>query len=360
MAISSRRRAIAGTNKQSVLFLKSPPMRGGFFFTSLFIVKSASTAIDLQSVSKRYGSKNIIHDVSFSVQKGEIVGFLGPNGAGKTTTMRMIAGFTTATSGRISVAGYDMATQNEEAARRIGYLPEQPPLYEVLEVSAYLRFVAKIKGVSRELISAELERVIQACRLEAVVTREIYKLSKGYRQRVGLAQALLGKPEVLLLDEPTAGLDPGQIQETREVIRAFGENHAVLLSTHILPEVTLICQRVAIINHGRLLAIDSPNGLQKASEQTNNVALEVTAPADALRAELLSIDGVKAVNLRAISASDSLHRAECQVNGQDGVEARIARAVSARWELHRLERQQPTLENVFLRYVNEGDREPAA
>src|SRR5689334_13643904 len=200
--------------------------------------------IALESVSKRYGSRTIIHDMSFTVGKGEIVGFLGPNGAGKTTTMRMIAGFTTASSGRIRVAGFDMATQNEEAARKIGYLPEIPPLYDVLEVSAYLAFVARVKGVPRRDIPRDLDRVMSACRLEAVVKREIYKLSKGYRQRVGLAQALLGSPEVLLLDEPTAGLDPGQIQETREVIRAFGENHAVLLSTHILPEVTLICRRV--------------------------------------------------------------------------------------------------------------------
>ena len=209
-----------------------------------------SAAIELQSVSKRYGPKTIIHDLSFTVEKGEIVGFLGPNGAGKTTTMRMIAGFTTASSGTVKVAGFDMATQNEEAARRIGYLPEHPPLYDTLDVSDYLRFVAKVKGVPRAAMKSDLDRVISACRLEAVVNREIYKLSKGYRQRVGLAQALLGKPEVLLLDEPTAGLDPGQIQETREVIRAFGAEHAVLLSTHILPEVTLICRRVAIINQG--------------------------------------------------------------------------------------------------------------
>jgi ABC-2 type transport system ATP-binding protein len=329
-------------------------MRGGFFLTSLFIVKSASTAIDLQSVSKRYGSKNIIHDVSFSVQKGEIVGFLGPNGAGKTTTMRMIAGFTTATSGRITVAGYDMATQNSDAARSLGYLPEQPPLYDVLEVSAYLRFVAKVKGIASASIAAELDRVIQACRLEAVVTREIYKLSKGYRQRVGLAQALLGTPEVLLLDEPTAGLDPGQIQETREVIRAVGQDHAVLLSTHILHEVTLICQRVAIINNGRLLAIDSPQGLQRASEKTNRVSLLATGPAAAMRESILSIDGVKSVNIRASANDVDLQEIECQVDAEEGIEASIARAIASRWALHRLERQQPTLENVFLRYVSEN------
>ncbi len=309
--------------------------------------------IALESVSKRYGSKAIIHDISFSVGKGEIVGFLGPNGAGKTTTMRMIAGFTTPTSGKVTVAGYDMATQNEQAARRLGYLPEQPPLYDVLDVSTYLRFVARVKGVPGARMQSELDRVIQACRLEAVTTREIYKLSKGYRQRTGLAQALLGQPDVLLLDEPTAGLDPGQIQETREVIREFGKDHAVLLSTHILPEVTLICQRVAIINHGRLLAVDTPAGLQQASEKTNAVALLASGPADAMREAILAVDGVSSVQLQQQAGRPDLHSIQCQVDSREGVEATIARAVAARWSLHRLERQQPTLENIFLRYVSE-------
>jgi ABC-2 type transport system ATP-binding protein len=308
--------------------------------------------IKLESVSKRYGSKTIIHDISFSVGKGEIVGFLGPNGAGKTTTMRVIAGATTPTSGRVTVAGFDMGTHNQEAAQRLGYLPENPPLYDVLDVSTYLRFVAKVKGVQGRAAQSELDRVITACRLEAVVTREIYKLSKGYRQRVGLAQALLGKPDVLLLDEPTAGLDPGQIQETREVIRAFGEHGAVLLSTHILPEVTLICQRVAIINGGRLLAIDSPSGLQQASEQTNNFLVEAMAEAEPLRQELLAVQGVSDVSVASIG--DGFVRADCRVEAQAGVEARIARVVATRWSLHRLERQQPTLENVFLRYVSQS------
>ena len=309
--------------------------------------------VALESVSKRYGSKTIIHDLSFTVERSEIVGFLGPNGAGKTTTMRMIAGFTTATSGRVTVAGYDMSTHNAEAARHIGYLPERPPLYDTLDVSAYLRFVARAKGVPRSAIPAELARVTAACRLEAVFRREIYKLSKGYRQRVGLAQALLGTPEVLLLDEPTIGLDPGQIQESREVIRSFGEIHAVLLSTHILPEVTMICRRVAIINHGRLLAIDSPSGLQRAVEQTNRVTLQATAPAPALREELLSVDGVRTVDVHAAAGDSSMLSVECQVDARDGVEAAIARAVASRWALHRLERHQPTLENIFLHYVSE-------
>jgi ABC-2 type transport system ATP-binding protein len=311
----------------------------------------AAASIVLDSVSKRYGSRTIIHDLSFTVGRGEVVGFLGPNGAGKTTTMRMLAGFTAATTGRVTVAGHDMATDNVEASRHIGYLPERPPLYDTLEVTAYLRFVARTKAVRRAAMAAELDRVVAACHLEAVVHDEIYKLSKGYRQRLGLAQALLGAPEVLLLDEPTAGLDPGQIQETREVIRAFGHEHAVLLSTHILAEVTLICQRVAIIDHGRLLAIDSPSGLQRAVAQTNRVTLQATAPPEELRHELLSVKGVIAVDVRLAPGASDMLTVDCQVDATDGVEAAIARAVAGRWDLHRLERQQPTLENIFLRYV---------
>jgi ABC-2 type transport system ATP-binding protein len=310
-----------------------------------------SAAISLKAVSKQYGPKTIVHDLSFHVDQGEIVGFLGPNGAGKTTTMRMIAGVSTATSGTVSVAGFDMATQNEAAAAKIGYLPEHPPLYDTLEIGQYLRFVAKVKGVPRAEINSEIERVSLACRLEDVRRREIYKLSKGYRQRVGLAQALLGKPDVLLLDEPTAGLDPGQIQETREVIRNFGAQHAVLLSTHILPEVTMICQRVAIINNGRLLAIDSPANLQRAAEQSNQVALTVRAPAEELEKELRSVNGVLGLIIHPVPSVEGVVSVNCQIEQLDGVEAAIARAVAARWDLYRLERQQPTLENIFLRYI---------
>jgi ABC-2 type transport system ATP-binding protein len=310
-----------------------------------------SSAISLQHVSKRYGPKTIIHDISFSVEKGEIVGFLGPNGAGKTTTMRMISGVTTASSGEVRVAGYDMARDNNVAAAKIGYLPEHPPLYDTLEVGQYLRFVAKAKGVARNEIKREIERVSNACRLEDVGRREIYKLSKGYRQRVGLAQALLGKPDVLLLDEPTAGLDPGQIQETREVIRKFGADHAVLLSTHILPEVTMICQRVAIINQGRLLAMDSPANLQRVSEQTNQVTFTARAPIEALRQEILAIDGVTDVIAHPSASDPAVVTADCQVELRDGIEATIARVVATKWELYRLDRRQPSLENVFLRYV---------
>ena len=316
-------------------------------------MSARSSVIALESVSKRYGSATVIDDLSFAVDRGEIVGFLGPNGAGKTTTLRMIAGYTAATSGRVLVGGHDMATDNVEAARRIGYLPERPPLYDALEVASYLRFVAKVKGVRRAAIARELDRVVAACGLGPVFRLEIFKLSKGYRQRLGMAQALLGEPEVLLLDEPTAGLDPGQIQEAREVIRAAGRDCAVLLSTHILAEVTLVCRRVAIIDHGRLIAMDSPSGLERAVKQTNRVTLEVTAPAEDLRERLLAVDGVNGVEIRTAVGDGSRLTAECQVEARSDVESALARAVAGRWDLHRLERQQPTLENIFLQYVKE-------
>lgn len=312
--------------------------------------------IELDHVYKRYGSKTILHDISFQVKKGEIVGFLGPNGAGKTTTMRMIAGFTTASSGTVRVAGFDMATDNDRVAHKIGYLPEQPPLYDVLDVDAYLRFVARAKGITAATMASNLDRVIQACRLETVTKKEIYKLSKGYRQRVGLAQALLGNPDVLLLDEPTAGLDPGQIQETREVIRNVGKEHAVLLSTHILPEVTLICQRIAIINQGRILAVGSPQGLQRAAEETSSVIVEASGDEETLRHTLQDTAGVTSVSLHGLAARPGLFGIECQVEAHDDVEARIARTVTTYGDLYKLERRQPTLEHIFLRYIDQSDQ----
>ncbi|MGI9437950.1 MAG: ABC transporter ATP-binding protein [Geminicoccaceae bacterium] len=316
--------------------------------------------ISLESVSKRYGAKTIIHDLSFSVEKGEIVGFLGPNGAGKTTTIRMIAGYTTATEGRVTVAGHDMATDQMKAAGLIGYLPERPPLYDNLNVQSYLHFVAKIKGVARSEMNDELERVTDACKLRDVFRKEIFKLSKGYRQRLGLAQALLGKPEVLLLDEPTIGLDPSQIQETRDVIRTSGEQHAVLISTHILPEVTLICRRVAIINHGRLLAIDTPEGLKQAVEQSMIVSLRVIGEKTPIEEALLSVDGVSAVQIEKTAADDREFTIDCRVDNRVGIEAAIARAVAHHFELLHLERRQPTLENVFLHYVRDRPASEAA
>jgi ABC-2 type transport system ATP-binding protein len=313
--------------------------------------------IELDRVSKRYGSKTIIHDISFHVKKGEIVGFLGPNGAGKTTTMRMISGFTSTTSGTVKVAGYDMATQNHMTSQRLGYLPEHPPLYDVLDVRSYLRFVATAKGISKTQFPTHLEKVVDACKLASVVDKEIYKLSKGYRQRVGLAQALLGDPEVLLLDEPTASLDPGQIHETREVIRLFGSERAVLLSTHILSEVTLLCSRVAIINQGRMLAVDTPDRLQQAAEESNVVWVEAAGDEAAIKQALQAVDGVVSVSSSTLPKAKLLSF-DCMVSEDEGIQQRIARAVTSAGELQRLERRKPTLENVFLRYVAQSSKNP--
>jgi ABC-2 type transport system ATP-binding protein len=310
--------------------------------------------IELNNVSKRYGARTVIENLSFTVDAGEILGFLGPNGAGKTTTIRMIAGVTTATSGIVTVAGYDMAHERLAAARHLGYLPERPPIYDTLTVRQYLRFVAKAKAIGKSAIETELERVMDACRLLHMAAREIYKLSKGYRQRLGLAQALIGSPDVLLLDEPTIGLDPAQMQETREVIRRASEGHAVLLSTHILAEVTLICPKVAIINNGQLLAMDTPEGLERNLARSGLVRLRAAGDARAIERALADIDGVIGADVSPAPDDHTMLSIDCLVDDHDGVEAQIARVISRSFDLYALERQRPTLENVFLHYIG-GD-----
>jgi ABC-2 type transport system ATP-binding protein len=213
--------------------------------------------IEVANLSKRYGDLAAVRDVSFSAASGQILGFLGPNGAGKTTTMRIITGFMPATSGTVRVDGFDVFEQSTEVRRRIGYLPENPPLYNDMAVAPYLRFVAKLKGMSRADIPAALDRALETCGLTAVRDRLLGHLSKGFRQRVGLAQALIHDPPVLVLDEPTIGLDPRQIVEIRSLIRTLGGKRTVVLSTHILPEVSQVCDKVVIINDGRIVAEDS-------------------------------------------------------------------------------------------------------
>jgi ABC-2 type transport system ATP-binding protein len=218
--------------------------------------------IEVSHLTKRYRDITAIEDLSFTVGKGEILGFLGPNGAGKSTTMRILTGFQPATSGRARVAGFDVFEEPLEVKRRVGYLPEIPPLYPDMSVKAYLRFVAELKGVRRKAMASELDRVAQATRIGHVMDRLVANISKGYKQRVGLAQALLGNPDVLVLDEPTVGLDPSQILEVRELIRGLAGNHTVVLSTHILQEVTATCEKVLILARGRLVAHEGLADLQ--------------------------------------------------------------------------------------------------
>ncbi|GIW41197.1 MAG: hypothetical protein KatS3mg076_1774 [Candidatus Binatia bacterium] len=209
--------------------------------------------IEVRELTKRYGDLVAVRDVSFSAAKGQVVGFLGPNGAGKTTTMRILTGFLPATSGSVRIAGFDIFEQWQEARKRIGYLPEQPPLYNDMTTRAYLEFVGRIKGVPRPALGEAVDRVVERCGLESVYRRVLGHLSKGFRQRVGLAQALIHDPEVLVLDEPTIGLDPRQIIEIRSLVRELAKDRTVILSTHILPEVTQLCQKVVIIHQGRIV-----------------------------------------------------------------------------------------------------------
>ncbi|HVP59703.1 MAG TPA: ABC transporter ATP-binding protein [Myxococcaceae bacterium] len=230
--------------------------------------------IEVTGLSKRYRDRIAVEDLTFSVPEGEILGFLGPNGAGKSTTMKILTGFLPASSGTAKVAGFDVFEDPYEVKRRIGYLPETPPLYPEMTARGYLKFVASIKGVRRGQMATELERVAHATGISAVMERLIQNLSKGYRQRVGIAQALLGNPPVLILDEPTEGLDPSQRAEVRQLIKGLAGQHTVILSTHLLPEVTMTCERVLILNQGRMVAFDEIRNLAHTLGQGDQTSLE--------------------------------------------------------------------------------------
>ncbi len=232
--------------------------------------------IEVTNLVKRYRDLVAVDGISFKVEKGEVLGFLGPNGAGKTTTMRILTGASPATSGKAVVAGFDVFEQPLEVKRRVGYLPEQPPLYDDLDTRSYLLFVSRIKGLRGEKQKNEIERVIAACNLESVRKRRLGELSKGFRQRVGLAQALLGEPEVLILDEPTIGLDPNQIVEVRTLIQKLAEKHTVILSTHYLPEVIQLCRRVVIVHRGRIAANDTLENLTAGGRSLEQTFYDLT------------------------------------------------------------------------------------
>ena len=237
--------------------------------------------IEVQHLTKRYGRVTAVDDVTFRVERGEILGFLGPNGAGKTTTMRILTGFMPATEGKAIVAGFDVFDQPLEAKRRTGYLPETPPLYPDMTVREYLDFVAKIKGVLSADRRQRVKTVMERVRIDDMANRLCSKLSKGYKQRVGLAQAIIHNPDVLILDEPTAGLDPKQIIETRELIKELAGDHTIILSTHILPEVSQTCQRVVIINKGHVVAVDTPDNLTARLRGSETLYVQVDALGDA-------------------------------------------------------------------------------
>jgi gliding motility-associated transport system ATP-binding protein len=316
--------------------------------------------IEVQNLTKRYGPTLAVSEVSFEVQKGEVLGFLGPNGAGKTTTMRVLTGFLPPTDGTVRVAGYDVVESPLEVKRRIGYLPENPPVYTDMTVREYLAFAGRIKGVGRRELKSRIAEVSAKTAISDVQHRPIGKLSKGYRQRVGLAQALIHNPEVLVLDEPTAGLDPKQIIETRELIRGLAGQHTVILSTHILPEVSKTCQRVVVINQGRVAAVGAPDELTRRLQGYETVLVTAAGPAAEIMDRLQNVAGVNFVEPRESAEGHVTFEVQTE-KGRD-LRAELARAVvESRWELLELRTSGLSLEDIFLKLTTSDlSEQPAA
>jgi ABC-2 type transport system ATP-binding protein len=319
--------------------------------------------ITVKELTKRYARTTAVDHISFEVAKGQIVGFLGPNGAGKTTTMRILTCFMPPTSGTATVAGFDVLEQPMEVKKRIGYLPETPPLYPEMETAEYLKFVGQLKGLSGAELQKRIDYVCERCAVVDVKNRLIGKLSKGYRQRVGLAQAIIHNPDVLVLDEPTAGLDPKQINETRDLIKDLAGSHTIILSTHILPEVEQTCEQVIIINKGKLVATDSVRNLQARARGAESMVLEVGGRNGSLepasvQQKLERVSGVS----RVVCKQQVDSRAVFEIESQKGrlVRGDLARAVvESGWDLNELRPAAMSLEEVFLQLTGK-DKEAAA
>lgn len=317
--------------------------------------------IKVKDLTKRYARTVAVDEISFEVAKGEIVGFLGPNGAGKTTTMRMLTCFLPPSSGTASVAGFDVLEKPLEVKKRIGYLPETPPIYPEMETTEYLEFVGKLKGLSGTDLQKRVDYVCERCAIADVKNKLLGRLSKGYRQRVGLAQAIIHNPDVLILDEPTAGLDPKQINETRDLIKSLAGDHTIILSTHILPEVEQTCEQVIIINKGKLVATDSVRNLQARARGAESVLLEVAGrnggvEVDIVQHKLEQISGVS----RVVFKQQIDSRAVFEVESQKGqlVRGDLARAVvESGWDLNELRPAAMSLEEIFLQLTRSDEAE---
>lgn len=317
--------------------------------------------IVVEDLVKNYGRRTAVDEVSFEVEKGEIVGFLGPNGAGKTTTMRILTCFLPMTSGVARVAGYDVVEDSIQVRRHLGYLPENVPLYLDMSVDQYLSYMGKLKGLDRSKLRSRLNEVVANCGLEHRRRDIVGKLSRGYRQRVGLAQALIGDPEVVILDEPTASLDPAQIREVREYIKSLAGNHTIILSTHILPEVELTCDRVLMINKGHIVANDTPANLRKyAASRKQLIEVDVRGSASAVQTALRPVAGVDAVSIHAegsgeLPAGASRLRVEAS---QDVREAIAAAVVGGGFGLLRLDMAMKSLEDIFVELTTDDAAAP--
>lgn len=303
--------------------------------------------IEVHNLTKRYARHEAVRDITFSVKRGEIVGFLGPNGAGKTTTLRMLTGYLPPTSGSARIAGFDIFRQSIEARRKIGYMPENVPLYEDMRVREYLKFRAQLKGLGGGDTRRRVGDVLETCGLQSVRRKMIKTLSKGYRQRVGLADALVHDPELLILDEPTNGLDPNQIRQIRELIRHLGQSHTVLISTHILHEVEMTCNRVIIIDNGKIKAADAPANLTQQMRAAGRIQVEIHAAADVAGGALNRLEHVKKVSPEPLD--DGWTRYTVWVDSGTDARERIANLASQYgWPLRSLFRHVATLEDVFV------------
>ena len=303
--------------------------------------------IEVHNLTKRYARHEAVRGISFSVDRGEIVGFLGPNGAGKTTTLRMLTGYLPPTSGTASIASHDIFRNSIEARRKIGYMPENVPLYEDMRIREYLKFRAQLKGLSGGDTRRRVDEVIDTCGLGNVRRKMIKTLSKGFRQRVGLADALVHDPELLILDEPTNGLDPNQIRQIRELIRHLGQSHTVLISTHILSEVEMICNRVIIIDGGKIKAADTPTNLVGQMRAAGRIQAEIQANPDVVNAALKRLDNVKKVTPELLE-DDWARYTIWEDSGADSREAIAQIASQSGWPLRSLFRHVATLEDVFV------------
>jgi len=308
--------------------------------------------IKVENLTKTFAGQTAVNDVSFEVGRGEIVGFLGPNGAGKTTTMRMLTGYLAPSYGRIEIAGFNMRTESLEARRRIGYMPENCPLYPEMRVDEYLTFRAQLKGLRRKPLKKRRDAVKEQCGLTDVGQRIIGQLSKGYRQRVGLADSLLHEPDLLILDEPTAGLDPNQIREVRELIHRLAEKHTLLLSTHILPEAEMSCRRILIINNGRIAAADTPESLQKRLLGDVLVSADIAGDAEPVQTALRALPEVDEV--RSEKLPDGWNRFHIDAAAPD-IRTRIFEAaVTNGWTLRELHLEGRSLEELFVEITRNG------
>ncbi|MBI3780446.1 MAG: ATP-binding cassette domain-containing protein [candidate division NC10 bacterium] len=313
--------------------------------------------IEAEKLTKYFQKVAAIEDVSFTVEKGEIVGFLGPNGAGKTTTMRILTGFLPPSSGTARVAGYDILTDSLQVRRRIGYLPENVPLYTDMKVAGYLDFVAEVKGMERRERRRKIGEIMEKCRIVEVQRMLIGALSRGYRQRVGIAQALLNDPEVLILDEPTVGLDPKQIIEIRQLIKELSGQSTIILSTHILPEASMICQRVIIINDGHIIAVDTPENLTARLQSSAKLLVTVDGPADQIGAALIQIPGVLSAEAKD-RARDAVVSFVVESERSRDLRREVSRMIVERgWGLLEFRPADMTLEEIFIRLVTKEEQE---